>query len=128
LIAGILGFCCLVAAVVLGFVRHGPTAGLQLTIGVAAGLVVGALLWFRYFPESRLARTFVSTREIGEVGAERPELLNQSGVALTTLRPSGTALINGRRVDVVTEGGMIERGAAVRVIAIEGMRTVVRAV
>jgi membrane-bound serine protease (ClpP class) len=89
---------------------------------------VGALLWFRYFPESRLARTFVSTREIGEVGAERPELLNQSGVALTTLRPSGTALINGRRVDVVTEGGMIERGAAVRVIAIEGMRTVVRAV
>jgi len=30
-------------------------------------------------------------------------------------------------VDVVTEGGMIERGTAVRVIAVEGLRVVVRA-
>ena len=128
LIAGILGFCCLIAAIVIGFLEHGPAVGLQLAIGVAAGLVVGALFWFRFFPESRLARKFVSTREIGEVGAERPELLNRSGVALTNLRPSGTALIEGRRVDVVTEGGLIERGTPVKVVAVEGMRTVVRAV
>jgi membrane-bound ClpP family serine protease len=37
------------------------------------------------------------------------------------------ALIDGHRVDVVTEGGMIEKGAAIKVVATEGMRTVVRA-
>ena len=47
---------------------------------------------------------------------------------MTPLRPSGTAVINGRRVDVVTEGGMIERNTPVKVVAIEGMRVVVRAV
>ncbi|MBL9126358.1 MAG: hypothetical protein JNL97_01865, partial [Verrucomicrobiales bacterium] len=57
----------------------------------------------------------------------RPELLNQSGSALTHLRPSGTALIGGRRVDVITEGSMVERGSPVRVVAVEGMRVVVRA-
>ena len=44
------------------------------------------------------------------IGVERTDLLGQSGTALTNLRPSGTATIAGRRVDVVTEGGMIERG------------------
>jgi membrane-bound ClpP family serine protease len=44
------------------------------------------------------------------------------------LRPSGTASINGRRVDVVTEGGLIERGTAVKVVAVEGARIVVREV
>jgi membrane-bound serine protease (ClpP class) len=47
-------------------------------------------------------------------------------VALTQLRPSGTANINGQRVDVVTEGGLIERGAEIKVVAVEGTRIVVR--
>ena len=51
-----------------------------------------------------------------------PELLDQTGAALTNLRPSGIALINGRRVDVVTEGSLIERGTPVKVIAIDGHR------
>jgi membrane-bound serine protease (ClpP class) len=52
--------------------------------------------------------------------------LNGTGVALTQLRPSGTAKINGQRVDVVTEGALIERGTAVKVVVVEGARIVVR--
>jgi membrane-bound serine protease (ClpP class) len=44
------------------------------------------------------------------------------------LRPAGVALVNGRRVDVVTEGGLIAAGARVKVVAIEGNRVVVRRV
>jgi membrane-bound serine protease (ClpP class) len=47
---------------------------------------------------------------------------------LTKLRPSGTAVINGKRVDVVTEGAFIEPGQSIKVVAIEGLRVVVRAV
>ena len=52
---------------------------------------------------------------------------DQCGVAYTQLRPSGTALINGKRVDVVTEGSLIEKGTAIRVVDTEGLRVVVRA-
>ncbi|MDR4496923.1 MAG: hypothetical protein MRK02_03215 [Candidatus Scalindua sp.] len=37
------------------------------------------------------------------------ELLSAEGVAVTTLRPSGTASINGKRVDVISEGEMISK-------------------
>ena len=37
------------------------------------------------------------------------------------------ALIDGHRVDVVTEGPMIESGTPIKVVATEGLRTVVRA-
>ena len=37
-------------------------------------------------------------------------------------------MINGKRVDVVTEGPFVERGSNIRVIEVEGARVVVRAV
>ena len=92
------------------------------------GLLLGTLAWFRYFPKSPLGKMFVSQSVVGNINAQRPELLHLEGVAKTSLRPSGTALIGAERVDVVTEGGLIEAGTPVKVVAIEGMRVVVRAV
>jgi membrane-bound serine protease (ClpP class) len=127
LIAGIIGFVCLVAAVVLGYRDYGYQGGTLILAGVIVGLMVGAWCWLKFFPESRMARKFISERAVGELGVDRPDLLNGSGTALTQLRPSGTASINGQRVDVVTEGGLIERGAKLKVVAVEGTRIVVRA-
>ena len=128
LIAGIVGFGCLVAGVVVAYLNFDTrTANLVLAC-VLVGLIGGALCWMKFFPESRVAKVFISQRTVGDIGTERPELLNQTGTAFTNLRPSGTAVINGKRVDVVTEGQMIERGTRVKVIAVEGMRIIVRAV
>jgi len=52
-------------------------------------------------------------------------LEGKEGVAHSTLRPAGTALIDGVRVDVVTRGEMIEAKTRIRVIAVEGNRVVV---
>lgn len=52
--------------------------------------------------------------------------VGERGVVRTALRPSGTALIDGRLVDVVSEGVFLPKGIVVRVIAVEGMRVVVR--
>ncbi|HOY56893.1 MAG TPA: NfeD family protein [Verrucomicrobiota bacterium] len=127
MIAGLIGFGCLVAGVVLAYVDFGPRTGNWVLLVVVATLITLGVLWVQFFPNSRLGQMFVSRHTIGGLGVEQPHLLDQQGTALTNLRPSGTALINGRRVDVVTEGGMIERGTAVRVIAVEGLRVVVRA-
>jgi len=128
MIAGIIGFGCLVAGVVVAYLNLGARAGNAVLFSVMVGMIVAILCWMKFFPQSRFARVFISQRTVGDIGTDRPELLNQAGTALTTLRPSGTAMINGKRVDVVTEGSLIESGTAVKVVAVEGLRVVVRAV
>jgi len=128
LIAGIIGFICLMAAVVLGYRDYGFETGTWILAGVIVGLMLGVWCWLKFFPESRIARKFISRGAVGDLGVDKPELLHQTGEALTQLRPSGNARINGQRVDVVTEGGLIERGAQLKVVAVEGARIVVRAI
>jgi membrane-bound serine protease (ClpP class) len=128
MVAGILGFLCIVGGVIAGYTKLEPPAGHYILLGTAVALVAGTVTWFRVFPNSRFARVFISRQAVGNLGVENPTLLHQTGTALSHLRPSGMALINGHRVDVVTEGGMIERGAPVKVVAIEGIRVVVRVV
>lgn len=127
LIAGAAGLLCLMIGIVVAYYQLGITGGNITLLVVIVSLTVGVVLWFRFFPHSPLGRRFVSKGTVGEIHAERPELLNQTGTAVTNLRPSGIALINGRRIDVVTEGAMVERGSPIRVVAIEGVRVVVRA-
>ena len=126
LITGILGFLCWVAAVILGYTGFGMQTGNLLLGGVLVGLVIGVFCWLKFFPESRMARRFASRSTVGELGVAKPELVNCTGVTITMLRPSGTAFINGKRTDVITEGALIEQGASIKVVAVEGMRVIVR--
>lgn len=128
MIAGILGGLCLAAGVILAFVDLGATVGLWVFAGTVAGLIAGFAIWASVFPRTKVGRAFISERTIGGAPSADVALLHQTGSAATTLRPSGTALIGGHRVDVVTEGGLIEKGAPLKVIAIEGMRVIVRAI
>jgi membrane-bound serine protease (ClpP class) len=41
------------------------------------------------------------------------------------LRPSGTALIDGKRIDVVTEGIYLLQDSVIKVTAVKGPRVVV---
>ena len=52
--------------------------------------------------------------------------IGSEGVAITVLRPSGTADFNGVRLDVVSEGEFIQKGTAVIIDKIEGHRIVVK--
>ena len=128
MIAGIIGFVCLVGGVVMAYLNFDARTANLVLLMVVVGVIAGSLLWFKYFPDSRFARIFISQRTVGDIGTDKPELLNQTGKALTALRPSGTAVISGKRIDVVTEGPFIEPGTAVKVVAVEGMRVVVRSV
>ena len=128
LVAGILGALCLIGGVIAGYVEFGPHTGNRLLIGVTIAFIGGLAFWVRFFPNSRFGRVFISKGAVGDIRAEKPELLHQTGVAFTQLRPSGTALINGKRIDVVTEGGLIDKDTPLKVVAIEGMRVVVRAI
>ncbi|PYK62788.1 MAG: hypothetical protein DME21_05195 [Verrucomicrobia bacterium] len=128
MIAGIAGFGCLVAGVVAAYLNFDVRTANLVFLAVVVGLTAGTLCWFKFFPQSRFAKLFISQRTVGDIGTEKPELLHQSGTAFTSLRPSGTAVINGKRIDVVTEGSFVERGSPIKVVEVEGARVVVRAV
>jgi membrane-bound serine protease (ClpP class) len=53
-------------------------------------------------------------------------LIGLSGNALTNLRPSGSALFNGKRYDVVSRGDFIDKGTTVTVVSVDGNRIVVK--
>ena len=126
LVAGIIGLCCLLAGIALSYGTFEPRIANLILVSVLLLFIGGFAIWVKFFPESRLGRRFISRRVVGNIDADKPELLYKTGIDHTPLRPSGTAIINGKRIDVVTEGPFVERGAPIKVVAVEGMRVVVR--
>lgn len=53
-------------------------------------------------------------------------LLGKEGITVTDLRPAGIALIEGKRIDVVSKGDFILKDNRVKVTAADGNRIVVR--
>ena len=77
----------------------------------------------------RLILTDSTSTESGYVSnVNRLELIGRDGITITPLRPSGTVKVDDERLDVVAEGGFIEKDIAVKVIKVEGSRIVVREV
>ncbi|MBI4409779.1 MAG: nodulation protein NfeD [Gemmatimonadetes bacterium] len=136
-IAGILG---ILASMYLSLVSHLATGfDYSQAAGIlsAAVIVVAVTAWalLRFLPRSgRLTKSGIllgeaTTREAGYLATPvRPELEGARGVALTDLRPAGTAQFGEDRVDVVAEGAFIPAGSAIQVIRSEGYRHVVRPV
>lgn len=102
-----------------------------LVLGIAATIVIllaGTRLMSRYNMWYKLTLQNKQHNKEGYV-APAPELsryVGMSGVALTTLRPAGTADIDGHRLDVVTGGEFIRKGTRVIVAQVEGVRVVVK--
>src|SRR5205823_11448435 len=111
LVAGIIGLCCLLAGIALSYGTFEPRIANLILVSVLLLFIGGFAIWVKFFPESRLGRRFISRRVVGNIDADKPELLYKTGIDHTPLRPSGTAIINGKRIDVVTEGPFVERGA-----------------
>ncbi|MDZ7767065.1 MAG: NfeD family protein [Melioribacteraceae bacterium] len=57
---------------------------------------------------------------------ETKDLVGKEGEALTDLRPSGTALIDDVRIDVVSEGDYVSKGSKIIVMKESGSKVLVR--
>ncbi len=136
--AGILAIASFGAAIVLAMLGASPTMNdvLQALAVLGASLVITvavAYAWLRHLPSSgRFAGLFLrhaANQHEGYISAlPRGDLVGQDGVAVTDLRPAGTAQIGAERVDVVTEGEYVSQGAKVRVLRSEGYRHIVRGI
>ncbi|MEP6574059.1 MAG: NfeD family protein [Gemmatimonadota bacterium] len=137
-VAGIAGLLMLFTSILLTLAGRSPSSGaLMQALGVlGASLVITASViyaWVRHLPNSTRFRGLI--HQGGALSAEgfiaapsRRELVGREGRAVTDLRPAGTAVVDGERIDVVTEGEYIPAGNPVRVLRAESYRHVVQAV
>lgn len=133
--AAILGAVSLgLALFMMGRMTADQPGVLDWVVGLGVGMVVLALVGIgviRHLPVSRrfegILHTGGQSSADGFVSATaRLDLIGKSGIALSELRPSGMAEIDGERVDVASEGDFVRAGTPVTVVRAEGMRVVVR--
>ncbi len=128
---------CAVAGVVLMF-RVSMSWGL---IGLLMVAVLGPIAFFaalNLLPQTPMGRALLGTpteeeieqKELAEHEAEteRAALKGRDAVAVTDLRPVGEIKIDGKRFEASSQTGLIEAGATVRIVSVDGGRIRVRVV
>lgn len=128
-VVGVLGFLLMLFAVGVVFAERGVGWGLTALLGtmlVTAGMFYwlwtsGA--WDRFILETTLQ---ADEERVTRESEYRSRYLGKVGVAVTPLRPTGIAEIDGERIEVVTEGAFIAAGSGVRVVAMDRRRYFVR--
>ncbi|GAK11460.1 nodulation protein NfeD [Geomicrobium sp. JCM 19039] len=126
---GLLGVGSIIGSI---YLASFDTSQIFLSILLAVGAAgVAAFVMFKYFGRIGLMKRLVLQDEVSsEEGtqrkADKERLLNETGVALTPLRPAGIGEINDAQVDVVSEGSFIEKGKSIQVVRTDGASIVVR--
>ncbi len=144
LILIVIGVILLVAEI---FIPSFGITGLIGIVSILAGVIftadtfVGGLLLFTIILIVAVILMYIAYRIVSSVKSplilkeaiedEKPNeklefFLGKEGVALTPLRPSGTADFDGVRLDVLTRGDFIEKGSKVTVQEINGKKILVK--
>lgn len=136
-IAGISGIILIFASIFLSLLGSKPFIDME-TVSIAIIQLSGAMLFaiagmfllVKYLPKSTAFNKLVlSESEKADKGfvsyPTEKDLVGKTGIAFTTLRPGGTAEIDGRRIDVVAESEFITQGSKIKVLRVEGIKVVV---
>ena len=127
-ILGGLGVLCLIASIVVAFATEGVATGLLTAILVLIGSGIGFVVWLRLFPRTSVGRGMMLTTAVvaDDRAGEWAELIGQTGVAESALRPVGTGRIAGVKMEIVTQGEFLEPGTPVVVVRADGSGVLVR--
>lgn len=127
IIVGIIGVLSILIGIIYSFaVLDSNTAGL-----ILFGTILFAALFTLLIFKSGVWRRFVLSsqqkREEGFTSAVTNEsLVGQIGVALTNLRPSGSAMINDKKYDVLAEAEFLQKGDRIVVASVAGIKITVK--
>jgi membrane-bound serine protease (ClpP class) len=125
-VGGIAGIVLLIGGSVGAWLVLGPTWGslvVVLTVALSTVMVIAGLR-----SKAAKKRLVLSTEQPHGGGVETSDLaylVGSEGVAKTDLRPAGIAVFGGERIDVVSEGGFVEKQTAIKVVAVDGPRVIV---
>lgn len=132
-ILGVIGGALMVGSAVLGATNFPEYAFPLITAKLLGAIVVivGGILMLPRIPTlQRMVLTDDLTH--GEQGwvSDKSDysLMDREGEVHTMLRPAGIVMIDGQRVNAVSDGAYIEPGTKVKVIEVHGNRVVVERV
>lgn len=135
------GIILMIAGLFLGLISDFPViswvdisnAIIQLAITfISTGVLISILL--KFLPKTEMFSNLVLSKNIESTSgyiSNEPDLLNlvgKEGSAVTDLRPSGTIIIDEKKIDAVSESEFIKRNTKVKIIKIEGSKVIVRTV
>lgn len=97
----------------------------EVALGIGAGYAS-----IKLFPKTAAGKKMIlaetQTGVRAQSSKQHDDWVGREGVAQTVLRPAGVAMINGKRLDVVAESGMIESGSLIKIVAVHENRLVVK--
>lgn len=125
---GIMGLLSLVAGSYIAYTK------LNLFIGLIASLgsLIIIIFSLKLFPKTRIWKSLrldkaeTKKDDFQSSSKELEALTGKEGISITPLRPTGTATIDGKRIDVLSEGIFIPQNTSITVINVAGNRVVVR--
>ena len=129
----VIAVACFAVGVTFTF-WYDRTVGLWTLIGVFLALPVLGKILLTYWPRTSIGRRMIlaarndDTLAMLPVNQDLEELRGRYGRALSTLRPSGLVDFEGRRVQTITEGRMVEPGQWVRCVDVQAGKVIVRPV
>lgn len=129
-VLGALGGAALLGAVGAAF-KAFPDYGGIIAAAIVFLMGLAIYLWIKIFPRTRLGKAMTVSASLADSKAADPKLASlasRTGEAVSDLRPSGYAMIDGKRVDVISSGEHINKGERVSVLRVEGNRVFVRRV
>lgn len=127
-ILGIIGVLALVGAIVVGFEAFHPY-GIYVAVALFTVTIGLFVLWLKILPNTWVAKALTLSENLSKAHGTNnniTDLTGAEGVTLCALHPSGFADINGKKIDVITEGEMIEKDVKVKVIEVESNRVIVK--
>ena len=136
-IVGVVGILLMISGLFLGLVGDfsitDPNDISNAIIQLASSFLMTAVFIYilsRFLPKTKMWNNLILQSKISSTSGytsslDLTSLIGAEGIALTDLRPAGTAVINGKRVDVVTDGEYIKNGTSLVVNFIQGSRVVV---
>ncbi|WP_236016901.1 NfeD family protein [Heyndrickxia sporothermodurans] len=129
-IAGILGTAAIVGSLLIAggnIFYMGISIIIAILVAIIGMIIMVKVLGKRMKLFKKIILSDSTSTDKGYVSnVNRLELVGKTGITMTPLRPAGTMTINDERLDVVSEGGYIDKGIKVKIIKVEGSRIVVR--
>ena len=131
-VSGIFGVLCLIAVCVMQFATVKPLTAILVTVVLGLILIAMVIFFMRSMKNGLLFRSPIVLKERIESEAIKPstgameDLIGKTGVALTPLRPSGIALIDGERYSVESQATFIEKDSTITVLKVDGPKITVQ--
>lgn len=127
---GISGLFCLALASYFSYTKLNPLIGIIISAVSLFAIVImlKILPKTKVYKKLRLETTTARSAGYTAVREGLESLIGKEGISITPLHPVGTAIIDNKRVDVISEIGMIDKDKKIVVVKVEGNRVVVKEV